>query len=209
MDIPQPNLDNQPQEKEIQGPLFKESQRFTNWILWLILISLAVAVWFWFVGLITGSASSTGVETSLTPAWVVIISWLTLGVLLPLFVYINKFELIVENEEIRFRYVPYHMKYKRLPIKYIENYKIVRYDALGDYGGWGVRKRKRNVGYITASDRGIVVLVDGATHITFGTQMPKELYIAIDKVHKKIYPGKQTVVKNASVVNVKRKSGKP
>lgn len=192
-------------EEEIKGIIFKEQQRFSNWILWLLLISMAVGVWFWFVAsIILSTGVSTGMEESITPAWFVVLVWIIVGIVIPLFVFILRFDLQIEDGEIKFQYFPFHIKPKRLSIKEIQNYKIVRFDPLGDYGGWGIRKKANTIGYITASGRGVIVLLDGEMQLTFGSDQPKELYLAIDKVHKILYPGKIRVSQKASISNVKK-----
>lgn len=201
------NITSSPQE-EINSVIFKEQQRFSNWILWLLLISMAVGVWFWFIAsVILSTGVSSGLEESITPVWFVVLVWLVLGVLIPIFVFMLRFDLKIENGEIVFQYFPFHMKPKRLSIKEIQNYKIVRFDPLGDYGGWGVRKKTNTIGYITPSDRGVIVLLDGEMQLTFGTDEPKDLYMAIDKIHKILYPGKQRVAQQASISNVKKNLG--
>jgi hypothetical protein len=192
-------------QEEINSVIFKEQQRFSNWILWLMIISLAVAVWFWFVAtVILSTSSASGLEESITPVWFVVLVWVIAGIVIPVFVFLLRFDLQIENGEIKFQYFPFHLKPKRLSIKEIKNYKIVRYDPLGDYGGWGVQKKKNTIGYITPSNRGVIVLVENEMQLTFGTDQPKELYLAIDKVHKLMYPGKVSVAKNASISNVKK-----
>lgn len=192
-------------EEEIKGIIFKEQQRFSNWILWLLLISMAVGVWFWFVAsIILSTGVSTGMEESITPAWFVVLVWIIVGIVIPLFVFILRFDLQIEDGEIKFQYFPFHIKPKRLSIKEIQNYKIVRFDPLGDYGGWGIRKKANTIGYITASGRGVIVLLDGEMQLTFGSDQPKELYLAIDKVHKILYPGIKRVSQKASISNVKK-----
>lgn len=184
---------------------FSERQRFSNWILWLILLSISVAAWFWFIGsVVLQTSSELAAGENLTPAWFIVLVWVILGVAVPVFVYMLRFDLKIENAEIKLQYFPFHMKPKVLQIKQIQNYKIVRFDALGDYGGWGVRKKKNTIGYITASGRGVIVLLEDNMQLTLGTDQPKDLYIAIDKIHKLLYPGKTRVSKNASISNVKK-----
>lgn len=192
-------------EEELKGIIFKEQQRFSNWILWLLLISMAVGVWFWFIAsIILSTGVSTGMEESITPAWFVVLVWIIVGIVVPLFVFILRFDLQIEDGEIKFQYFPFHIKPKRLSIKEIQNYKIVRFDPLGDYGGWGIRKKANTIGYITASGRGVIVLLDGEMQLTLGSDQPKELYLAIDKVHKILYPGIKRVSQKASISNVKK-----
>lgn len=166
---------------------------------------MAVGVWFWFVAsIILSTGVSTGMEESITPAWFVVLVWIIVGIVIPLFVFILRFDLQIEDGEIKFQYFPFHIKPKRLSIKEIQNYKIVRFDPLGDYGGWGIRKKANTIGYITASGRGVIVLLDGEMQLTFGSDQPKELYLAIDKVHKVLYPGIKRVSQKASISNVKK-----
>lgn len=199
------NLEQAPAENPKEDkPIFVERQRFTNWILWMGLISMAVASWFWFISMIL-EMTNPSLVPSMSPPWLVLLVWLAVGISLPFIIYLMRFDLRIENDHIIYRYFPFQKKYQRLPIKNVSNYKIVRYDPLGDYGGWGIRKRKHNIGFITPSDRGVIVLVDQSTHITFGSEKPKDLYLAINQVHRRLYPEKRSEVKNASIGNVKRK----
>jgi len=196
--------ESSPQD-EINAVVFKEQQRFSNWILWLLLISMAVGVWFWFISsVVLGGSSSPGLQESIAPDWFIVLVWAIVGIIIPGFIFTLRFDIEIQNGEIVFQYFPFHVKPKRLSIKEVQNYKIVRYDPLGDYGGWGVRKKVNTIGYITPSDRGVIVLLDDEMQLTFGTDQPKELYLAIDKIHKLLYPGKIRVTQKASISNVKK-----
>jgi len=68
-----------------------------------------------------------------------------LAVLLPFLVIFviqkNKLSLKITPEGIFYRYFPFQLKAKLLEWQNIERVYLNKFDALGDYGGWGVRYR--------------------------------------------------------------------
>ncbi|RZJ80172.1 MAG: hypothetical protein EOO47_08475 [Flavobacterium sp.] len=68
-----------------------------------------------------------------------------LGAMLPfIIVYIiqqNKFNLEISQDGVRYRFWPFSRKTRHIPYSSIEAMYIRKYDALGEYGGWGSRYR--------------------------------------------------------------------
>lgn len=63
----------------------------------------------------------------------------------------------------------------------IESARVAHYDALRDYGGYGVRVSKRGRAYIAGGDGGALLALTDGRQILLGSQKPEELTEAIRK----------------------------
>ena len=70
---------------------------------------------------------------------------------------------------IRFRFFPFHLKWKIIEKKDIASITVIKYDPIADYGGWGIRIGRKGWAYTTKGDEGVyMVLMDGR-RILLGT----------------------------------------
>ena len=146
---------------------FQEKQKFTQWWLWLILITTAAAP---FLGLFRqiflvekfGDApkfDSTIVIFSAIMAFVIV-----------LFLIMN-LKTEIDEQEIRIKFFPFVTK--RIDWKDIKTVKVVNY---GFVGGWGIRLfTDYGTVFNTSGNKGLVVELHNGKRLVIGTQKEEEL----------------------------------
>ena len=114
----------------------EEKQNLKLWWLYILLIVDAVIV-LSIVLFDKGGMSYKDLKDSyFSPLWAVLLPFLVI-----FFVQKNVLTTKFTPEGISYRYFPFQIKPKLFQWKDIEKVYIDNYDALGDYGGWGVRYR--------------------------------------------------------------------
>lgn len=79
------------------------------------------------------------------------------------------------GEEIRIKYFPFHLKevsYKKSDIKQIEK---IRYEALGSFGGWGIRFGNGMKCFTVSGNQGIVLTLHNGKKRLIGTKKTMEI----------------------------------
>lgn len=89
----------------------------------------------------------------------------------------------VSESEIRYRYFPFHFSMRSITWSQVKNAFVRQYSPLGEYGGWGIRKKlfKNDWVYNISGKEGLQLELKDGSKVLIGTQKPEEL---------------QTVVKN-------------
>ena len=168
--------------------LFKEEQRFTQWWLWLLLIfSFAVAVLPLWYGLYR--QVSTGIPwgdnpTSNTGLMItaILTTLLMVGILV-LFSY-SRLLLEVREDGIHFRFPPFVRKWRIIHRDEIERYTLGKYNPVGEYGGYGVRRSFGKYGraYNVSGNLGLRLFLRNGKVVLFGTQRKQALEYAMQKL---------------------------
>lgn len=116
--------------------IFKEEQKLNLWWLYILLGIEAIIILS-----ITFLAEGGMSWQQLKDIYFVPI----LGILLPfIIIYIiqqNRFSLEISKEGVSYRFWPFARKTKHIPFISINAMYIRKYDALGEYGGWGTKYR--------------------------------------------------------------------
>ena len=146
--------------------IFKEEQRFTQ--KWLIILLSITSV---FPVILITKAFMQGNNMSLLQ----FIS--TLGLILIAMGLIFVFNLKTRIDEIgiHYQFFPFHFKMKTILWKNIKQAKTRKYDALCEYGGWGLKrnlpwKKKNGVAINVKGDIGIQLILNNHKGILIGTQ---------------------------------------
>lgn len=107
---------------------------------------------------------------------------MTIGI--PLLIYKSKLTIKVTSEGFYFRYFPFHIRYRKIDFSTIENEELKEFNALKEYGGWGIRKKilKNETAYIVRGNKGIAFTYKNGKKIITGTQRPDELLQAINRI---------------------------
>ena len=146
---------------------FKESQKFTQWWLWLILTSILLFfVYGLYKQLYLGQAfgdnpmSDTGL----------IFSSVAVTVLFLMFFFI-KLKTTVNSEGIQMSFLPF--KRKKVVWSEVENIRVLNY---GFVGGWGVRLwTKYGTVYNIKGKKGLFIELKNGKKFLIGTQKEEEL----------------------------------
>jgi hypothetical protein len=70
---------------------------------------------------------------------------------------------------------------RRIPLNEIKSAKIVTYDAVRDYGGYGIRTARRGKAYIAGGNRGVRLELVKGGEVLIGSACPEELLSAIKR----------------------------
>lgn len=171
--------------------LYREIQRPRLIIWWVLIIAIAVFMWYWFIQQII-----LGEPIGERPASnsVTIIFWVIFGILFPVLL-LGVLRLIIEvrHDGLYIRFIPFHFKYKQFLFKDIEHYKSITFSPMGRFGGWGIRFNfDGETAYTLNGREGIELELSNLT-VVVGTQKPNDLKKAMDSA-KKAYRAQKTSV---------------
>src|SRR5687768_15750948 len=117
------------------GWLFKESQRFTQWWMWLFILLGTAAFVYALVstGIFEGhNRHEPGAETAAALGLVGLMIAVALLASMRLDVKLNE-------SGVYFRFFPFHVKFQLREWKETEHVYLRKYKPLMEYGGWGIR----------------------------------------------------------------------
>lgn len=93
-----------------------------------------------------------------------------------------RFDTEVTEEGIRIRYKPFYPKWRFFSKSDIVSWEIRHYDALKEYGGHGVKKKRKSDSYTISGKIGLQLnLSDGHTFL-IGTLRPEALKLAMQRL---------------------------
>lgn len=164
---------------EEQIALFHEEQRFTQWWVWLIiLVGVSPAWYIWWRHLLVRRTSGADAVAD----WVVWLVWLGVGVVLPVLFASMRLVTQVRYDGVYIRFVPFHWRWVKIPAERIQEAHARTYNALLEYGGWGIRYGARGKAYNVSGNRGVELqFADGRT-LLIGSQRAEELEKAIQTI---------------------------
>ena len=133
--------------------MYIETQKFTQWWLWVILIVITVRP------ILEGNIKDLYIFIMFT---------------LMFFIYIIKLTVIVNDIGISYRFFPIHFKAYSIKFNEIKSAKAVKYNPILDYGGWGIRYRFKTKAYNIKGNKGVRIYLKNGKNILFGSQKHKE-----------------------------------
>lgn len=71
---------------------------------------------------------------------------------------------------------------RRIPLGDVRSARVVTYDAVADFGGYGIRSGSRGTAYIARGNRAAELVLSGGAKLLIGSQRPAELVQAITDV---------------------------
>ena len=143
---------------------FNETQRFTQWWLWLILIGVWASMVYSFVT----APPQTNVAAFVS---------FGIGILLPLLFWQMKLTTRITEDGIYVRFFPFHFKEKFFPWETITSSYVRTYSPLMEYGGWGIKYSFKGNGlvYNTAGNVGLQLYFKEGEPVLIGTQKGDEI----------------------------------
>lgn len=163
--------------------VFREEQRFTQ--LWLIVL-MSVAL-FVPITLIFQEYSKENSSISINELIGSTIAILASGLLIFFF----KLKTRIDEKGIYYQFFPFHFKYKLISWYEIENAFVRTYDAIGEYGGWGLKG-----GFFWRKSKGTCINVSGDIGIQLELKNGKKLLIGTQKKEEAISVLKTYMYKN-------------
>jgi len=154
-----------------QKLFFQETQRFTQWWIWLIHI-LILAIFFTgiHVQIINGVPFGDKPMSDLG----LIISTVFMLLLVLLFLSFN-LKTQITSTKIYFKFFPFHIKEREYLISDVQEMQVVKYRPIGEYGGWGIRGFGSNKAFNVKGNMGLRIFFKDGTKRLIGTQKPEEL----------------------------------
>lgn len=141
--------------------IFEENQKFTQWWLWVILLSFPIMAF--------GPFDENEVN----------IEYVLIGLALPLLFYLFELRIKVSNDGLHYQFFPFHFKSYTIKHEEIEKAKAMEYSPLKEYGGWGIKYGFKGKAYNVSGKKGVKIFLRNGTNIMFGSQKHKELAKAL------------------------------
>jgi len=163
--------------------IFKEHQRFNQlWLIILMLVSLIVPV-----ALIIGSYVKN--PEQFTPLEFTSILIITL--LAPCLIFIFRLTTRIDENGIHYKFFPFHLKFKTINWNDINKAYIRKYDALTEYGGWGIKggkfwKKEGGTAINVSGNIGIQLELKNGKKLLIGTQLKNESEMVLQTYKTKL-----------------------
>jgi hypothetical protein len=168
-----PTENNQAQQNPV---LFYERQRFRQFWLWALLLGVSVFMVWKAYNLETEGRmiGPFNVELLIGAGFCIVIATLIFSCFL---------ETTIRKEGIYVRFFPFHVKAKYFSWDTLSQAYVRKYNALLDYGGWGVRYGLFGKGsaYNVSGNKGIQLVFKDGSKLLIGTQKPTEAEEALAK----------------------------
>jgi len=164
-------------DKEI---LFTEQQRFKQWWLWLILISINGLFLFGvFQQVVKGHPFG---DKPMSDAGLLIVSGLFL--LLTLLFVVFRLETQIKKDGIYVRFFPFHVNFKYFSWESLTKSFVRNYSAITEYGGWGLRVGLfgRGKAYNVSGNTGLQLEFKTSKKLLIGTGKATELMDVLTKL---------------------------
>lgn len=157
--------------------IFKETQRFKQIWLWLIITGLCIT----FIGRDAGDmydwiASGRWSEPGIS--WIgisikIISIIVVLGFLFLLF--FSRLRTVIDTHNIKVILWPLQRKVKVVSWDEIDEAFIRKYRPMDDYGGWGIKRGRKGKAYNIGGTVGLQLFLKSGDKLLIGTQKPDEL----------------------------------
>jgi hypothetical protein len=148
--------------------VFKETQRFTQWWIWIILISVLVIVTF---GFVTESSGGWSDFLGLAITFLVITLFLTM-----------ELNTRIDASGLTFSFFPFIRK-RHFAIREIQKLELIEYNSLLRFGGWGIRYNLDMWAYNVGGRYGLIVHLKNRRFLV-GTRRPQEMQKAINQFNE-------------------------
>lgn len=147
---------------------FNETQRFSQWWLWLILLGTWGAI----------------VYTIFQEPPKSIIAYFVTGFSafgLPILFWQMRLSTRITSDGIYVRFVPFHLKEQFYAWDLIESAQVRTYSPLREYGGWGIKYGFNGQGkvYNVSGNQGLQLIFKSGEKLLIGTQKSAEIQAAV------------------------------
>ena len=168
--------------------IYKEEQSFRqSFVPWLMLPAFLFTLIMFIVGLYQqiylGKPLGNNPMSNNGLIWSGI---LTLALLGAVFIFVLSSKLLTEiwTDGIRYKFPPLLRKLRHIPLSEIATAEVTKYNPIGEFGGWGWRKRllKRKTAYNISGSIGVRIVKKDGSVIIFGTVHKEEMQRAVAKM---------------------------
>jgi hypothetical protein len=160
--------------------LFTERQKFKQWWVWLILLSLNGILLFGVFKQVIGGQQFGDKPAGNTE--LLILSGLLL--LFTLLFFNLRLDTIIKQDGIYVRFFPFHLKFKYFSWDSMTKTYVRNYSPLTEYGGWGLRFGffGKGTAYNVSGDKGLQLEFTDNKKLLIGTNKPEELTETLNKI---------------------------
>jgi hypothetical protein len=144
--------------------LYKEKQKFRQWWLWMVLIIIPML-------------SVNNLHKEEIKSYYSIIT-----LIIPIFFYFLELRTYVTQDGVYYQFFPLHLKLHLIKKDNIKKIEAIKYNPIGDYGGWGIRRGFKGKAYNVYGNKGVKIYLKDGKNILFGSQDYREL----ERITKKI-----------------------
>lgn len=152
--------------------LFQETQRFTQWWLWLLLVVVSISI---FRPISEAISNNQQLDSG---QWVGVI----ILVIVILFILINRLETRIDEKGIYVKFFPAVPKFKFYTWEEISTTVVRKYSPLMEYGGWGLRLGRNGKAYNVKGNKGLQIKFKDGNALLIGTQKSEELESVLDSI---------------------------
>ena len=152
--------------------IFKEEQRFTQtWLIIVLAISAIVPILIVTNKMMKSNSEIQWKEHLIT---IVLITCATFSV------FLFKLKTRIDEKGIHYQFLPFHFVAKTIAWNDIDTSFTRKYDALSEYGGWGIKggtlwNKKNGIAYNVKGDIGLQIKLKTGKKILIGTQKKSEV----------------------------------
>lgn len=161
-----------------QKPLFQEKQKFTQWWIWLIHISILLI---FLSGVYIQIVRKEPFGNNPASDGLLLFIFVILLGLNLLFLSLN-LKTRITNDKIYFKFYPFHTTKQEYLISDIQEMKVIKYKPILDYGGWGIRGFGNDKAFNVKGNMGLKILFKDGKKRLIGTQKPEELQQVIKEL---------------------------
>lgn len=159
---------------------FKEIQRFTQWWIWLPLLTL------FFYSMVHILLEYNALQEIFVGSGM----RMFLPVIVPLCVFLLfwnvRLETVITAKGLYVKLFPLHLKFKFICWEAVSAAYIRQYRPLTEFGGWGLRYGFGGKAYNIKGNMGLQVNFKDSSNLLIGTQRPEELRVILDKLGQKV-----------------------
>lgn len=162
--------------------IFVEEQKFTQpWIMILLVVFLIIVPLIAVLSIETNPDSN---EKTIIIGSIVFMNVLIFGLMLSV-------KLITRIDElgIHYRFYPFHLKPKMISWQDISSCHTRKYNAVKEYGGWGIKPglgKKKGKSFTVKGNRGLQIELKNGRKILIGTQKTNEIERTLNNYKYKI-----------------------
>ncbi|WP_417871745.1 hypothetical protein [Winogradskyella sp.] len=163
--------------------IFKEEQRFNQtWIIVLIAVSAIVPLLVITKEYLDNPASFSTIEFIGTLAIILVASC---------FIFVFKLHTRIDEDGIRYKFFPFQLKFKLLPWTEIKSANVRTYDAITEFGGWGLKggalwNKSKGRAINVSGDIGIQLQLKNGKKLLIGTQKKEEAIRVLEAYKTKL-----------------------
>lgn len=159
--------------------IFEETQRFTQWWLWtLMLIILATVI---YIPLEQhAQEANTGNSIGNVTFWIGFVA----VIFAIIFLLSCKLQSRIDESGVTYQFFPFQLKERHIGWNEIENIEVRTYKPIMEYGGWGYRLGRKGKALNVKGNKGIQMYTTDKNSFLLGTQKPTDAEMVIKYYRK-------------------------